>query len=460
MSTDEQQESRLQGFFAGRTPIIILIVLIILSLAAICTFGYFLLRPQNDDTAVTDVEPTPFPDNSSSTAVTADDEAIVMGISETTVISVTLDAPVTLLIGGQDFNVQQQTINPDGTWSPGLSNNETSGWIYGSIVNYIMALSDSPENRELLDSLAPGAQFLLETVSGARYLFEYESQETVPVNDQTIFSQHSPGMTLVLLGAGGDERLVINGRYLVNESSGNNDSGDTAVGVGEPAQLSDLQIMVTGVTYLPDSPQAPAGFAFFLVDFQIQNVGTTAFDASNLQLILVDEIGNQYALNPVAGTQGANQPLTGGFINPGESIQATVGYQIPEGLISPSLQWTVTDTTTGGRVQVTIPYNGGNAAQSAIISLQRVEVTNDLLSLVLVGQIINQGDQPLVVTTSDVTLESADGTSYLLLAANPPFPWTIPPGQTLLYAVTFQRPNSETAVFTILNQPFQLSNIR
>ncbi len=457
MTSEQQENSKLDSLMSGRMPIVILIVLILLSLVSIFVLGYYLLRSSDGETTTTPGEPTPFPSGGSSG--TGGDGPIVVAISESETISVTLDVPVNLVLGNQTFDVQTQTINPDGTWSPGLPDDKTAGWVYGTVVNYIMGLSSSSDNQALLESLTPGSQITLLLTSGAKYLFEFQSRNLVASTDRTIFIQNIPGITLVLLEAGGDERLVVNGRFLVNETAAS--SGQSgSVEIGEPAQIQDLQIVVTGVTYMPNNPQTPPGYAFFLVDAQILNGGETAVDVNNLQLLLIDEIGNQYALNPVASQQGVNAPLTGGFLNAGQSQVVSIGYQIPAGLTSASLQWVVIDRSTGARIQVNIPFSGENSGQQAVITLQSVEISQDMANMNLSGQIINQGDQPLIISEDDVSLRTPDGASYLKLAANPPFPWTVPLGQTLLYTVTFQRPNADTAVFNVLNQPFQLSNLR
>jgi hypothetical protein len=78
----------------------------------------------------------------------------------------------------------------------------------------------------------------------------------------------------------------------------------------------------------------------------------------------------------------------------------------------------------------------------------------------MIGTIINNGEQAVVVTQDDVWLRTPAGASYLMLSTNPAFPWTVPPGQTLQFAVTFQTPiGADTAVFTVLNQSFQLTNL-
>lgn len=448
----------MQGFFNSRAPLFILGGLIIVSLLAVCVLGVFLLRSLGGgDTAVSG-EPTPFPSGPGAGSGPASSDALVVGISGSETISVTLDVPVLLNLAGRDFGIQLQTINPDGTWSPGLSDETTAGWVYGSIVNYIVALSDSAENQALLEGLAPGDRVRLDMQSGAEFTFEFDSRTVQPVNNRDVFSQYVPGITLIQLGAGGDERLVVRGRYVVAESV--NETIREIVELGETAQLANLQITVTGVTYVPDSPQTPPGFAFFLLDVQIQNTGATAVDISSLQLILVDEIGNQYALNPAAVQASGKVPLNG-VLNPGQSLTGTVGYQVPVGLVSPALKWVVTIPGSDARIQVNIPYTGATNVEDVVITLQSVTVSQDLTSMTLTGQVTNRSAQPLVITAGDVFLRTADGATFLMLSSNPAFPWTVPPGGTLIYSVTFQRPlDTDTAFFNVLNQPFELRNLR
>jgi len=462
MSEESQNETTSSGFLSGRLPIFLLIGLVVISLLAVCGLGYALFQSAGDkETDSETAEPTPFSSAGGSNPTgAAGGDAIVYGISDSSTVSVTLDVPLTLSMKGRDLAVQTLTINPDGTWAPSISGEDSVDWVYGSIVNYIMGLTPTGENKAMLESLIPGDQMIITTQSGAEFVYEFESSSLFAVNDQSSFSQLTPGLTLALLEEGEDQRLIAKGRYLVTESAGTGDSSGQPIGVGDTAQLSDLQVTVTGVSYLPNDPNTPPGFAFFIVDFQIFNAGTTAIDISRLQLTLIDEVGNQYALNPVASRLGEYAPLTGGFLNAGDSLPVSVGYQVPDGLVSTSVTLTVKRTDTGEQVLVNIPFSGSNAAQNTTVILQSVEVSADLASMNLIGQIINNGDQPVVVTQEHIWLRTPDGSSYLMLSTNPAFPWTIPPTQTLQYAVTFQTPlGTDTAVFNVLNQSFQLTNL-
>ncbi len=405
------------------------------------------------DTAVSGT-PTPFGGSAESSL---SGESLVVGVSDSATISVTLDTPITLSLPTQQFNVQTQVIGADGTWAPSVDEPGTAVWVYGTIVNYVVGLPDSDENRALLESLAPGEEMTLTTRGGTRYTFSFNSRTTVPVTNRDIFAQTMPGITLVMLGSEGSERLVVNGRYVVSESD---NQASNVVGLGETAQLENIQLTVNSTTYIADRAEIPPGFALFVVDYDIQNVGLTAIDSGSLQFSLVDRLGNQYVLSPLA-TQLGNFPPLSGFLNANQIAQASAGYQIPLGLESETLSWVVTNSNSGAQVYVTLPFTGGAAAAAgSSVTLARVEVSTDLASLLIGGQITNLSTQPLVITESDVALQGQDGSVYLLLSTNPPFPWPVPPGQTLQFFLTYQRPPADTAVFRVLNQGFQLTSLR
>lgn len=426
----------------------------ILALIAVIVLGILLSRSLGNADVGTDPSPTPF----SNVSDEVDTAALVFGISDTDAISVTLDSPLSLLVNGKTFSVRTEQVSADGVWTPLLSNEDQAVWVYGTIVNYVMAIADNEQNRAVLEQLQPGDELQLSTRLGTTLTFSFDSSQLVPTTQTDIYNQTHPGITLILTGSGDESRLVVNGRHVVTE----NDAGSSnVVGLGETAQLENLQITVPGVTYIPERPEVPPGFAFFQVDYEIQNVGLTAFDSSLLQFTLVDDVGNQYALNPVASQVG-NFPVATGFINSGTRLQATAGYQIPIGLASKALSWVVTRLDSGTQLQVTIPFTGNasTGAQNTQVVLTEAVVGSDLNSLNLTGQITNLNTQPIVVTSTDIQLVGSDGAAYLLLSTNPSLPWTVASGQVREFRLLYQAPGTDSVVFTIYNQSFQLSGFR
>lgn len=451
----EQSNNSWRQILANNRGLAIVASLMVIGFIAM--FVVVLVLLLRDDGTVADATPTPFAE----TVNPVDEAPLVVGISDTDRISVTLDAPVSLGIGGRSFGVRSQAVAADRIWSPTFEDMETAVWVYGTIINYVVGVPESDDNRALLEQLAPGDLMTLTTRNGIVHNFTFSSREQILVGNPDVYTQRTPGLTLILVGTEGEERLVVNGRYLADEAGASGPGDDRTVELGETAQLDDVQITVTGAAYVLDRPEAQPGFAFYLIDYQIQNIGLTALDTSRLQFTLLDELGNQYAVNPSAGQLG-NFPALGGFLNASQTVQATAGYQIPLGLNSANVHWLATNLNTGAQLQVTIPFSGGaQAAGNAQVTLSQVSVSADLTNLIINGQVANLGSQPLVVAETAVSLRSDDGSVYLLLSTNPAFPWTVGPGQAAPFVVTFQRPMAvDTAVFTVITQPFQLTNLR
>jgi hypothetical protein len=437
------------GKLSDNRKILYLIILVV-GLFLLMVFAFLLFRDSEGENIPVDTRvAAPVP-----TAV------IINVVSPSETMSVTLESPASLRIGPQDFTVRAQAIAADGTWVPAVQGEGTAVWIYGSIINYVIGLPDSQANQTLLEQLALGDEIVLTTRGERELVFSFNNRSQVATTNRDIYAQNSPGITLVLVGNNqGTERLVVKGTYVVPEP----DSGqaDNVFEIGEPAQLENIQITVNGATYLPDRPEAPPGFAFFLVDYQLQNTGLTALDSSQLQMSLLDSLGNTYALNAPASQLGNYPPLSG-FLNSGQLASATIGYQIPVGLVSPNLNWVVLQTNTGAQIQVTIPFSaGGGDAQGTAISLEAASVSEDLSSLNLLGMVVNGSTQPMVIGEQNISLRTSDGSVYLLLSTNPAFPWSVAPGQTIQFAVSFQRPpTASSAIFTVFNQQFELSNLR
>lgn len=443
----------------NRTLIIIGALLVVCGLLIVCVGGYFLLRNQGvigDD----NITPTPFTNVSNPDSLDAR-TIVVSSLEGSPAISLTVNIPVALDISGNSFPVQTDEADINGVWEPALDeDSQTASWVFGTVINYVVGMSDNAENRAVLEGLATEDEMSLTMRDGTIFTFVVISREVLPETSNDVFSQQTPGVTVFLLGTDGSERLVIKGDYLVTEGGAGTASGAGGiVELGETAQLDEVQLTVSDSASLFDRPEAPTGFIFFLINYQIRNVGSEAFDTSSLQLALFDDFGNQYALNPIASSLGNNVPLQGS-LSSGEVRDATAGYQIPAGLSSPSLLWTV-QSADGNEVTVNVPFTVGisESSQSVIVSPQEATVSADGSSLTINGQITNAGDQPIIIDASQASLTSG-GTVYLILSTNPGFPWIVPAGQTANFSLSFQRPIGSDAIFTLLGQPFQLTGLR
>ncbi len=455
----EEHVSAEPAFLSGRRPIYLAAAAIMLGLLLIVAFAILLLRSGDEEGRDGSPEATATselvgPLVTTPGAVPAAD-VVVVGISSASTISVSLQSPAMLDVAGRRFNLRAESVPAQGRWEPALPGATNAVWVYGTVVNYVVGLADSAENRALLDSLLPGDRITLTSFGGQASEFAFESRNVVPATSPEVFAQSSPGITLVLLGTAGENRLVAHGRYVVPDAG--SQSVANLVELGETAQLDNLQLTATGTTHLLDEPGAPPGFAFFLIDFELRNVGAQAIDASRLRLSLIDQLGNQYATNALA-SQFGRFPLATGVVGAGQSLQATAGYQIPASLSGDTLRWIVQLGDSGSQIEVNVPFRktGTNAA---IVTVLGAEVSLDGTSLAIQGQVTNLGAEQLVIASENVRL-SGGGTVYFLFANNPAFPWVLPSQQSLSFTVTFQRPQEAVAVLEVLNYPFELTGLR
>lgn len=214
MSADPQPptSSPLQRLTANPALLLLAIVAVVALLGA-CILGYLLLRPSigggQEEDGVTAGEPTPFPE---ATAAPAQDQSVIVGISDTGTFTVTLDMPATLGIVDQQRPVQPESIGVDGLWNPEIDD-ANAAWVVGTVVNYVFGLPDTEANRTLLESLAPGNEMTITTRGGTVHTFAFDSRSRVPSTDRSVFSQLSPGISLILLGGDEADRLVVRGRY-------------------------------------------------------------------------------------------------------------------------------------------------------------------------------------------------------------------------------------------------------
>jgi hypothetical protein len=440
----------------GRGPLVIAIVASVASLSLLCLFGYLLLREDDGGNE----QPTPTAEIEDGETGVNTDTFEYQAISDTTAITMTMETPIFLDIAGEEFTIQPEVLPESGSWTPPSVDETTAAWVYGAVINYIFGLDDNNQNREMLENLVVGEELSLTTRSGATMEFVVSERNTVASDDQEIYAQREPSITLLVIEEDvEDQRLLVRGRYVVPDTR-TNESAGRVVGLGETAQLESLQFTVSGVNVVYDRPEAPAGFAIFHLDYQVQNVGPESVNSNTLSMVLADDLGNLYAMNPIASQLGNNPPLSGS-VGAGQTVVATAGYQIPAGLSSSSLRWQVSIAGTGSQIQVNLPFqNSPDSQQQANVQVQEATVSQDGGSLLVVGQIANVSEETIVIDANDVTLVGASGTVFLKLSTNPAFPWTVPPAQTLLFGVTFQRPLGSDATFTVLNQSFQLSGIR
>ena len=416
---------------------LLFVSLAIIGLVLICLFGFLLVDPfnwlsENDDQNDEEIQATVVAAEATAAASSQTEDVIVV-FDGTGTLSIDLDPPQLLTIRNRDYPIETQFVSQEGSWV-GDDSGEIE-WVFGSIINQVYGFPSNEANQILLEQLVPGDRVSVQYQSGETKSFLITGREIVERSNADLFAQSRPGINLVWLGqpeAGG--RLIVTGDFALPDNGTDNELGSAIAEVGETVQLADLRISVSDTAVLAGDPNTPPGFSLFLVNFQIENIGPRTLDTGLLRLVLADEDGNQYSLNPTASQAGTN-PILSGFLETGVSRGATAGYQIPANLSSPQLMWSVSRTDSPGRVEVMIPFVGerNDAAQ---VSVDQAEVSLDGTTLLLAGSIQNNGEFPLVVNESDLSLRSQwDGISYLFHHPRLPLddrPWSIQPIFALL----------------------------
>ena len=458
---------------------LVVFVVALVGLCLVCFFGYLIVRDFSSGSTTAENETTATTENNSSsgplswlfgsneatptavftTSLTTNQSVLDIAIAGSEPLTLTMDAPANLELGAQRFTVRAQTVDQE---QPNWLVSDDSApalWASGTIINYVIGLPATDENLALLENLDPGTRLAFTAQDGQTYEFVMTRRDWSVQPLPEILAQNRPGLTIMWLGQDGNgATLIVRGEYVLDEEEASRATEVVTAQLGEPAQLGNARLTVTGATHVTDQPSIPAGFAFYLVDFTMENVGQTPIDTGLWRFVLIDDFGTQYSLNTQVSTLGTN-PALAGSVPAGSQVRATAGYQIPANLNSRLLRWIVSRVDGPGEIEIQIPFRSGGDDTSSQITLQQASLTPDNTGLIVQGQIFNQGDQPLTITEANVRLES-EGTSYFILSTSPAFPWTVPPGQTTQFLLTFQRPNTDTSTLTVLNQSFLLSGLR
>jgi len=356
-----------------------------------------------------------------------------------------LVVPRTLEIKGVSFVVQPIRITA-GDW-PLPDDERAVSWVFGTVVNYVMGVEASPQNKELLASLKLGDELLLRMSTGSAYRFAFLDAMRVAPQASEVFRQNRPGLTLTLLGDGQQAaRVIVRATYIPDSelSGGGPAAGQSgATAIGQVAALDTLELTVRSAR--PQVlAQTPPGHVYLAIDYEVANsAGSLPLLTSSFLHRLEGAGGLTYPLAPVAGGSMASLPAT---INAGERVSATALYVIPEGALGETLNWSFASSASGPGVRVSVPPYGG--ALSPLVAVDEARLQGDNLAVTFTVQAALHEVQ---ITANDILAEGA-----VLDAIASSFPWRVEAGRTGQFTLLVS-PQANPVRLGMLEQGFEIA---
>lgn len=376
--------------------------------------------------------------------------------------------PTQLTIGSNTFSIAPVILNEQKSWQYDAAKKKTGYWAAGTMVNYVIGLPTSEENKAIFDGLKQDDLVFLTTGTGIiRYrvteLGSIKEDDTTALRDQS-----SPRVTLVLLGEGSGERRVAIASY-TDEAVANE-----LAAINVPINIGDVRVMATSQRLLPGNQVGlPPGRNYYQVTLQVTNMITRIVDAGQFFTELVDGAGNRYALSPQGSTAANASGWAKGALQPkgqaGDTITVTAGFDVPETMPGPSLIWQFAiDKAAAEVAKVSLPYKPAvvlptivpTNAPKADVKIVNANISPEGNELRIVGEIANLTNEPLEVTLTDIKLGTEAGQLFALNQSIPPLSpsWTVNPGTTLPFQVNFTRPPGGTVViFSMFNKRFSIT---
>lgn len=343
---------------------------------------------------------------------------------------------------------------------------QTAYWAAGTLVNYVIGVPATKDNQATIASLRQGDLILLDTSIGTLH-YRVSHSETVRVDEPvSLRDQSNPQLTLMLLGdsgVGSDLRQAVIAAY-TDEGTAN-----SLTTLGAVINLGDVRVRTLSARLVPGANVGlPAGQNYYQVNVEISSLITRVLDAAQFTAQLVDANGARYPVSEAASSADGGLGWTRGALSPGQTITATSGFQVPVGLPGPRLEWNfAVEANTPYIARVTLPYEQivveptaqPTEAPIAEVSLLNVNISPEGNELRIVGTVRNLTNRFLPVSLRDFSLESG-GNLTALNASLPALPWSITPGETLAFQLTFSRPpGGQPAIFRMFDQAFEISGL-
>ena len=382
--------------------------------------------------------------------------------------SVPAALPTELTIGSNVYKIEAMALDEQNNWQGyDAAKKKTGYWAAGTMVNYVIGLPTSEDNKAVFNALKPDDLLFLTTWVGN---LRYRVSETgsIKEDDATILrDQTSPRVTLILLGEGGAERRVVIANY-TDESVANE---LTAIGV--PINLGDVRVVATGQRLLPGAQVGlPAGKNYYQVNLQVTSLVTHIVDGGQFFTELVDGAGGKYSRSDPGSDAAVANGWAKGALQPkgqaGDTMTVTAGFEVPDTMAGPSLTWLfAVDDKAPEIAKVAIPHKPlvvlptivPTGAPRADVKIVNANISPEGNELRIVGEITNLTAEPLIISLADIKLDTASGQAIALNQSIPPLSpaWTVNPGAALTFQLNFVRPPGGTeVVLTLFERRFSI----
>jgi hypothetical protein len=366
--------------------------------------------------------------------------------------------PEKLYVRDRVFEITPVAVQK-GKW-PVDAGDGNATWVFGTLVNYLIGLPNNSENRDLLQALSGDDEIALQLSNGETIEFTFDAQQLVSPNNEEIFSQHHPGMTLILVGDDGQQRLVVTTNYDVNSEANRTVSGNV-VPLGTPIDIGPVRVKALSGRLVENAPGIPVGSAFYLVDFTAENISEAEVNAADFVFELMDFARQKYKFSEKATELGPYPPPVGPLL-PGLSGTYTTGFEVPSNITGPILTWLFKpDLAFRGQASVAVPLIGPTPTpdprSQAQVQISQAYYTSDQSQIIIVGSIANPTSALIPVGTADIVLSTPEGVLATFNSAEPPLPWRLGPGDTINFTLSFGRLPSTVAILKILNSQFELT---
>lgn len=369
--------------------------------------------------------------------------------------------PKSLHLRGRSLLINAVTLT-DGQWKAGAEAGRAE-WVYGTLINYLVGLPATTENSDMLKALSATDEIAIDLANGQSLRFKFVGRQLVTANATEIFAQTKPGLTIILLGENSDQRLVITASYIADSEVGKPAPGGYAQ-INTPIDIGGARVTVLSARLVYNAPGIQVGSAFYLVDFSVENIGTTPLEVNGFQIQLQDYAQQKYGLSAAASALGPN-PAPKGTLQPGSTATFMSGFEVPTNVTGPVLVWIFSPQANfKAQANVAVPLIGPTPTPDpktkVAVQITQAYYTPDQSELVVVGGIGNTGGASITVSAADIILTTPEGVLAKMEGAEPGLPWNLAPGQNQTFTLRFAHLPGSSAVLKILLTTFELNGLQ